>query len=57
VFDGVNFGGTTEFSTPTYRSIRRNVEALRALVGFSTSPIPPACFTPPMRRTSPAMAS
>jgi TonB-dependent receptor len=40
VFDGVNFGGTTEFSTPTYRSIRENVEALRTLVGFSTSPVP-----------------
>ena len=42
VFDGVNFGGTTEFSAPTYDSIRDNVEALRTLVGFSTTPIPAA---------------
>ncbi|HEX8449008.1 MAG TPA: TonB-dependent receptor, partial [Allosphingosinicella sp.] len=42
VFDGVKFGGTTEFSTPTYRSIRDNVEALRKLVGFSTAPVPAA---------------
>jgi iron complex outermembrane receptor protein len=40
VFNGVNFGGTTEFASPTYRSIRDNVEALRKLVGFSVSPIP-----------------
>ncbi|HEX8467980.1 MAG TPA: TonB-dependent receptor [Allosphingosinicella sp.] len=39
VFDGVNFGGTTEFSTPTYRSIRDNVEALRTLVGFGADPV------------------
>ncbi|HYW15230.1 MAG TPA: TonB-dependent receptor [Allosphingosinicella sp.] len=42
VFNGVNFGGTTEFSTPTYRSIRDNVEALRKLVGFSVTPVPAA---------------
>jgi TonB-dependent receptor len=42
VFDGVNFGGTTEFASPTYRSIRDNVEALRKLVGFSVAPIPSA---------------
>lgn len=40
VFNGVNFGGTTEWAAPTYRSIRDNVEALRALVGFSAAPIP-----------------
>jgi iron complex outermembrane recepter protein len=39
VFNGVNFGGTTEFAAPTYRSIRDNVEALRQLVGFSTTPV------------------
>jgi iron complex outermembrane receptor protein len=42
VFDGVNFGGTTEFATPTYRSIRDNVVALRQLVGFSAAPVPAA---------------
>jgi iron complex outermembrane recepter protein len=40
VFDGVNFGGTTEWAAPTYDSIRDNVEELRQLVGFSTTPIP-----------------
>ncbi len=40
VFDGVNFGGTTEWAAPTYASIRANVEALRQLVGFSTTPVP-----------------
>ena len=40
VFDGVNFGGTTEWAAPTYGSIRDNVEALRQIVGFSTTPIP-----------------
>jgi iron complex outermembrane receptor protein len=40
VFNGVNFGGTTEWAAPTYESIRENVEAIRALVGFSTTPIP-----------------
>lgn len=40
VFDGVNFGGTTEWSAPTYESIRENVDALRALVGFGPGPIP-----------------
>lgn len=40
VFNGVNFGGTTEFSSPTYQSIRDNVEALRRLVGFSETPVP-----------------
>jgi TonB-dependent receptor len=39
VFNGVNFGGTTEFAAPTYKSIRENVEALRQLVGFSTDPV------------------
>lgn len=39
VFNGVNFGGTTEFSTPTYRSIRDNVEELRRRVGFSITPV------------------
>jgi TonB-dependent receptor len=39
VFNGVNFGGTTEFAAPTYRSIRNNVEALRKLVGFSVTPV------------------
>ena len=42
VFDGVNFGGTTEWAAPTYDSIRDNVEDLRALVGFSTDPVPAA---------------
>jgi hypothetical protein len=36
VFKGVDFGGTTEFSTPTYDSIRDNLAALRTLVGFGT---------------------
>jgi TonB-dependent receptor len=40
VFDGVNFGGSTEWAAPTYRSIRENVEALRQLVGFSVDPVP-----------------
>lgn len=40
VFNGVNFGGTTEFAAPTYQSIRDNVEALRRLVGFSVTPVP-----------------
>ncbi|HEX8514438.1 MAG TPA: TonB-dependent receptor [Allosphingosinicella sp.] len=42
VFNGVNFGGTTEFASPTYRSIRDNLVALRKLVGFSITPIPAA---------------
>ena len=41
VFNGVNFGGTTEWAAPTYESIRENLEALRALVGFSTDPVEP----------------
>lgn len=41
VFNGVNFGGTTEFSTPTYDSIRANLKALRTLVGFGTQPVTP----------------
>ena len=40
VFHGVNFGGTTEWAAPTYRSIRDNIEQLRQLVGFGTSPVP-----------------
>lgn len=40
VFNGVNFGGTTEWAAPTYSSIRENVEALRQLVGFSATPVP-----------------
>lgn len=40
VFDGVNFGGTTEWAAPTYDSIRDNVVALRQLVGFSDGPVP-----------------
>jgi iron complex outermembrane recepter protein len=40
VFNGVNFGGTTLWAAPTYRSIRDNIEQLRQLVGFSTTPIP-----------------
>jgi TonB-dependent receptor len=40
VFDGVNFGGSTEFATPTYESIRDNLAALRGLVGFGPDPIP-----------------
>lgn len=39
VFNGVNFGGTTEWAAPTYESIRKNVVALRQLVGFSADPI------------------
>lgn len=42
VFDGVNFGGTSEWAAPTFESIRDNVVALRQLVGFSTTPIPAA---------------
>ncbi len=42
VFNGVNFGGTTEFAAPTYRSIRNNLAALRQLVGFSVAPVPAA---------------
>jgi TonB-dependent receptor len=34
VFDGVNFGGTTEFATPTYDSIRENIVAIRRVVGL-----------------------
>jgi TonB-dependent receptor len=41
VFNGVNFGGTTEFATPTYESIRENVGALRQLVGFTVQPVAP----------------
>ena len=40
VFRGVNFGGTTEWAAPTYDSIRKNLPALRQLVGFSTTAIP-----------------
>lgn len=40
VFNGVDFGGTTEFAAPTYESIRDNLGALRTLVGFSTTPVP-----------------
>jgi TonB-dependent receptor len=39
VFDGVNFGGTTEFASPTYKSIRRNILELRRLAGLSLAPI------------------
>jgi TonB-dependent receptor len=39
VFNGVNFGGTTEWAAPTYESIRKNVGALRQLVGFSADPV------------------
>jgi TonB-dependent receptor len=39
VFNGVNFGGTTEWAAPTYRSIRENVAALRQLVGFGPDPV------------------
>lgn len=42
VFDGVNFGGTTEWAAPTYASIRANVEKLRQLVGFGIAPVPAA---------------
>lgn len=40
VFDGVNFGGTTEWAAPTYDSVRDNLVALRQLVGFSAEPVP-----------------
>jgi TonB-dependent receptor len=39
VFNGVNFGGTTEFASPTYKSIRSNVEALRQLAGLPLTPL------------------
>jgi TonB-dependent receptor len=39
VFDGVNFGGTTEWAAPSYRAIREGVVSLRRLVGFSDAPI------------------
>lgn len=39
VFKGVNFGGTTEFSAPTYQSIRENIAAIRQLVGFGAEPV------------------
>jgi TonB-dependent receptor len=39
VFNGVNFGGTTEFSSPTYKSIRRNVAELRKLAGLPITPL------------------
>ena len=40
VFNGVSFGGTTEWAAPTYDSIRENIVALRRLVGFSDGPVP-----------------
>ncbi|MDQ4087812.1 MAG: TonB-dependent receptor, partial [Pseudomonadota bacterium] len=40
VFNGVDFGGTTEWAAPTYESIRDNLVALRQLVGFSHDAIP-----------------
>jgi iron complex outermembrane receptor protein len=57
VFDGVDFGGTTEFAAPTYESIRDNIEALRALVGFSADPVNAGLLYTPMRRTWPATGS
>jgi iron complex outermembrane recepter protein len=39
VFDGVDVGGTYRWAAPTYGSIRDNIGALRALVGFSASPV------------------
>jgi TonB-dependent receptor len=41
VFEGVDFGGLSEFAAPTYESIRRNIEALRQLVGFGAAPVNP----------------
>lgn len=43
VFDGVGaVGGITEWTAPTYDSIRANVAALRQFVGFSVEPVPSA---------------
>ena len=43
VFDGVDeVGGITEWAAPTYGSIRDNLEALRAIVGFGSDPVPAA---------------
>jgi TonB-dependent receptor len=42
VFEGVDFGGLSEFAAPTYESIRQNIEALRQLVGFGAAPVNPA---------------
>jgi iron complex outermembrane recepter protein len=39
VFNGVNFGGTTEFAAPTYQSVRDNIAAIRQLVGFGADPV------------------
>jgi TonB-dependent receptor len=39
VFNGVDFGGTTEFASPTYKSIRKNIVALRTLAGLPTAPL------------------
>jgi TonB-dependent receptor len=39
VFKGVDFGGTTDFASPTYKSIRRNVGALRQLAGLPLAPL------------------
>lgn len=39
VFDGVDFGGTTEFAAPTYASIRNSLGALRQLAGFGPEPV------------------
>jgi TonB-dependent receptor len=39
VFKGVDFGGSTRFAAPTYQSIRDNLGALRALVGFGPNPV------------------
>jgi iron complex outermembrane recepter protein len=41
VFNGVNFGGSTEFAAPTYESIRENIGAIRQLVGFGADPVAP----------------
>ena len=39
VFDGVNFGGVTEWAAPTYRSIRDNIEEIRDIVGAGPGPL------------------
>lgn len=41
VFKGVDFGGTTVFSAPTYDSIRANIGTLRQIAGFpNADPVP-----------------
>jgi TonB-dependent receptor len=43
VFNGVGaVGGITEWTAPTYDSIRANLAALRRFVGFSVEPVPAA---------------